>query len=1026
MTKKTPIICAVIALSASVAYGLQLKLSLDEISQTADLIFIGTVQSRSSRYTDARTAIQTDIVFRDIQEVYSTEKSRQRGAATITLSHAGGRVGNIEMQASDTPTFTAGKRYLVFMNDDGPTYLNPVVGGDQGLFEVVTDPVTGQAHLLTAHGRAVLGIGGDGSVQASTGRVLAIQGGVISAAADGPAASPQAEQLPQGVTSGALAEPATGPAIALADQTPMTVDAFIETMTSVSLKKPITAPQLKREGTGVFFRAVDGDIRVEPLKTSAPPERNLAVMATRNAPTIEEGKPDVMLNPSAGISSLDDGIIPLGQSLFYCGNRGRPFNMEQVSTAWWEWYVNNNSMWMWNQWVDLFRYVPDDGSYGANGVSEFAGYPSGSFHGFAWNGALAMTVTWTIFGSCGIITESDVAWNPAYSWTNDFFVGFNGTAINQLPVTGHELGHTHGLQRGSEQYNYDFVSIMHAYYSNVVEDGWGIHASDAINTRANYGSSTGIVDMGVESYYASNGLNNSWTNSTFFRPGNTITVNNVTVENTSQFTAFNVNIRLYLSTNQTISTGDRLIGDWVWGSFCGNCQNVGTYTTSIPTNTPPGTYWVGAIMTINNYAGDGFGSNNATFFPTPITVSCSGTFSMSPSSRSFLRGGEYSSVAVNTTGSACPWSAGVSDSSWIQITGGSSGTGSGTISYTIAANVGPARSGWVSAGGVFHSISQEAGCLATSGPAIGTWTTTAGALTGTDCLAQRRSFAGNTRPYADPYSFNGVAGERVALLLTSPGFDTYLSLVSPAGTLLIQDDNGGGGVNSRLPAFSGVYTLPATGVYTVEVTSSGLAAVGTYSLTKMSSILLTVSPDPVTGGCKVAKGKVTLGAVAPAAGLVLNVSEALANASAPATLTIPAGATTRTFNINSTPVAANQSGNIAAAWGGTYGVSGTDSLTLRPISVLSVDLAPNPVQGGNPVSGVVTLECAAGPGNITVNLSSSKPAWATPAVSSIVIPAGSSSGNFGVNTFSVSVQSAAAIKATANGRFKTEKLIINP
>jgi hypothetical protein len=120
---------------------------------------------------------------------------------------------------------------------------------------------------------------------------------------------------------------------------------------------------------------------------------------------------------------------------------------------------------------------------------------------------------------------------------------------------------------------------MHAYYSTVVEDGWGIHASDAINTRANYGSSTGIVDMGVESYYASNGLNNSWTNSTFFRPGNTITVNNVTVENTSQFAASNVNIRLYLSTNQTISTGDRLIGDWGWGSFCGNCQNVGTYTT---------------------------------------------------------------------------------------------------------------------------------------------------------------------------------------------------------------------------------------------------------------------------------------------------------------------------------------------------------------------------------------------------------------------------------------------------------------
>ena len=142
MTRKLSILCAAIALSATAAYAVQLKLSLDEISQTADLIFIGTVQSQSSRYTATGTAIQTDVVFRDIQVVHSTDRSRQRGAATITLSHAGGRVGNIEMQASDTPTFTAGKRYLVFMNDDGPTYLNPVVGGDQGLFEVVTDPVT--------------------------------------------------------------------------------------------------------------------------------------------------------------------------------------------------------------------------------------------------------------------------------------------------------------------------------------------------------------------------------------------------------------------------------------------------------------------------------------------------------------------------------------------------------------------------------------------------------------------------------------------------------------------------------------------------------------------------------------------------------------------------------------------------------------------------------------------------------------------------------------------------------------------
>jgi hypothetical protein len=435
---------------------------------------------------------------------------------------------------------------------------------------------------------------------------------------------------------------------------------------------------------------------------------------------------------------------------------------------------------------------------------------------------------------------------------------------------------------------------------------------------------------------------------------------------------------------------------------------------------------VGAIVTVNSYGADSFAMNDATFFPTPITVSCSGTFSMSPGSRSAQRGGLYSSVGVNTTGSACSWTASVSDSSWIQITGGSSGTGNGTISYTVAANTGAARSGWIAAGGEFHTITQEAGCIASPGPAIGTWTATGGTLAASDCLAQFRSFSGNTRPYADQYSFTGAAGSKVALWLTSPAFDTYFSLIGPGGTVLMQDDDGGGGVNSRIPAVSGVYTLPAKGVYTVEVTSFGLGSIGTYSLTRMSSILLTVSPDPVTGGCKAANGKVTLGAAAPAGGLVLTLSETLANASAPATLTIPAGATTKAFPINSTAVAANQTGSVAAAWGGTYGVAGTDSLTLRPISVLSVSLAPNPVRGGNPVSGVVTLECAAGPGNVTVNLSSTKPAVANPAVASIVIPTGSNSGTFGVNTFRVAAQTTASIRATANGRFKAKGLIVKP
>ena len=145
-----------------------------------------------------------------------------------------------------------------------------------------------------------------------------------------------------------------------------------------------------------------------------------------------------------------------------------------------------------------------------------------------------------------------------------------------------------------------------------------------------------------------------------------------------------------------------------------------------------------------------------------------------------------------------------------------------------------------------------------------------------------------------------------------------------------------------------------------------------------------------------------------------------------ASLVIPAGATAKSFDIASTAVAANQTGNVMAAWGGAYGVSGADSLTLRPISVASLTLSPNPVKGGRSAFGLVTLECAAGPGNVTVTLSTNKATLAAPAVSSIVIPAGTATGGFDVSTFRPTTQSSAKIKATANGRAKSATLTVTP
>ncbi|MGH9840639.1 MAG: BACON domain-containing protein [Blastocatellia bacterium] len=103
---------------------------------------------------------------------------------------------------------------------------------------------------------------------------------------------------------------------------------------------------------------------------------------------------------------------------------------------------------------------------------------------------------------------------------------------------------------------------------------------------------------------------------------------------------------------------------------------------------------------------------------------------------------------------------------------------------------------------------------------------TAGTLSTIDCSSQPRG----AQYFADRYSFNASAGQQIAISLNSPDFDTYLYLIDPSGSVIAVDDDGGDGRNSRIPAGSGVFTLPSSGTYIIEATSTRAQAVGGYTL----------------------------------------------------------------------------------------------------------------------------------------------------------------------------------------------------
>jgi hypothetical protein len=176
-------------------------------------------------------------------------------------------------------------------------------------------------------------------------------------------------------------------------------------------------------------------------------------------------------------------------------------------------------------------------------------------------------------------------------------------------------------------------------------------------------------------------------------------------------------------------------------------------------------------------------------------------------------------------------------------------------------------------------------------------------------------------------------------------------------------------------------------------------------------------------GCKSLAGSVTISAPAPANGTVIAISDTLIAASAPATVTVASGGTTKTFWIKTVPVSSSETGSFRATLGS---VTLSQSLKVRPMGPLSVGVAPNPVVGGNPVAGTAKLECIAGPGPVTVSLGSSDAAVAHPVVASILVPEGVQSATFAVVTNPVLAKRTPSIYGTASGITRVKALTVTP
>ena len=91
------------------------------------------------------------------------------------------------------------------------------------------------------------------------------------------------------------------------------------------------------------------------------------------------------------------------------------------------------------------------------------------------------------------------------------------------------------------------------------------------------------------------------------------------------------------------------------------------------------------------------------------------TMSLGDTSEGFSSAGGTGTIPVQASSASCPWTA-TSDSSWITIRAGASGSGNGTVTYDVAAGTGPPRTGMILVAGLRFAITQSEGCTFSIAP----------------------------------------------------------------------------------------------------------------------------------------------------------------------------------------------------------------------------------------------------------------------------------------------------------------------
>ena len=527
-----------------------------EMIQRSEVVFVGRVTEKNARWNERGNLIFTDytVVVQQVLKGQIVEES-------IVLSFAGGQIGNTGHSVSGVPELNVGEVSLLMVPDLKLPRMSPLTGSFQGHYSAVT--VAGRNAPVTFNGfnRAELI---DGEPVEFSEFIALVKAEIVESVS-----VPPVNRDP------------------------------LETSLPFVLKDLPSVPYARDEelNGGPSFLPVEKPS--DDSQSPTPPNHRKPAVATES----------------------DQIILSPPRPRWTYENRAR--DVPIVFNPWADSFSRSPhdqfAMSYWNKYNNIFQVSTATGTWAwENGRYDMAGFETNETmiaqFGAGW-GDSTLAVAWKRWNvDDGLSFESDIAFNPAYSWTtNDFVTYFDSNVFNLDRTLTHEIGHAWGLE-----HQFEALSVMnyapHKYRAYNV-----IYRDDVAGVRAAFpNTATSVTDLGISLFYNDGfqDYDDSTIDKTLVAASDSLTVTDFVIHNSGTVTA-TPDIDWYLTPSIHSWTGAVSIGSTTHSSLDPDNGFRTTRTLSIPSGISDGTYYLACFVANSD---DTISDNNSSWLDRAIVV----------------------------------------------------------------------------------------------------------------------------------------------------------------------------------------------------------------------------------------------------------------------------------------------------------------------------------------------------------------------------------------------------------------------